>query len=91
MKKPKKQWPPVPGIQKISKGKGDPLRIRTDQAIDVGRKIAEAIRKGMKKYLEEKDVDRVRDPLSIGRPLKSFRGWRTKDEFDRVQAAIAGV
>jgi hypothetical protein len=45
----------------------------------------------MKKYLEEKDVDRVRDPLSIGRPLKSFRGWRTKDEFDRVQAAIAGV
>ena len=89
MEQPQKQWPPVPGIQKIPEGNG-PIKIQTSQAIGLGNKIAAAIHKAMEEFREqEKGTTRVRDPLSTR--IKSYRGWRTKEEFDFAQAGIAGA
>ncbi|MEN9613919.1 MAG: hypothetical protein RLZZ347_226 [Candidatus Parcubacteria bacterium] len=89
MEQPQKQWPPVPGIQQIPDGKR-PVTLQTNQAIGLSDKLAKAIHKAMEEFREqEKGTTRVRDPLSTR--IKSFRGWRTKEEFDLVHAGIAGA
>lgn len=89
MEQPRQSWPPVPGIQKIPESEGL-VTIRTNQAVDLGPKFAKTIIEAMRKLRKEgEDMVRERDPLQTH--IKSYRGWRTKAEFDLVQAGIAGT